>query len=316
MQLACSWDFTREEISGFFQPWSDPPSQDLQHIDAHPMSRIALDLCSELDQVEAIDIFTDGSFCPPMDSTPARGAWAFVVFGRGFDHDGSPKSQWIGHYSGQAIDHIHPDHETHGLGVIDLSPYETERSALWWAAAYLLQREDTCPAYIHYDSNAAGDAASGRASSSCSTDDVGIGATLRGIFQLLGRRRSVEFRHVKGHTGQAGNELADAVASAQCRGHIADCTPNIPVQVLTRVSKHFMQWIFAEQSANDRPQLGHNVVMFPGFQAAEQLPFAWRPGDVLKPSRFSAVDLQLKVVSYNDDHTQTWHHQLASPTAR
>eukprot|EP00438_Fugacium_kawagutii_P008115 Skav222136 [mRNA] locus=scaffold1181:973586:979189:+ [translate_table: standard] len=262
------------------------------------MSQIALDQCTVLSEIDIIDIFTDGSFHPAGSTGPAKGAWAFAIFGRGRTQHGQPASQWIGFYSGKTVDHLHPEHESKGLGIFEQSPYESERSALWWAAAYLLQRSDACPAHIHYDANAAGESAAGLASGSGHADDFGLGATLRGIFQLLCQHREVRFRHVKGHTGQAGNELADAIATAQCLDHIHDTTPSIRVSALARASKMFMQWAFAHSGANDRPHMGYNVV-FPGFQPAETLPFSWRPGTLLQPTQVTAADLHLHIVSYN-----------------
>lgn len=136
---------------------------------------------------------------------------------------------------------------------------------------------------LHYDSLAAGQSASGQATVSDQDQDFGLGPTLRGLFQLLERRRIVSYRHVKGHTGQAGNELADAVASAQCGGHIEDNTPPIQTNPIARTSRDFMQWTFAAKPASDRPQLGNGTISFPFFHAAESLPFQWRPGELCRP---------------------------------
>eukprot|EP00438_Fugacium_kawagutii_P015272 Skav216369 [mRNA] locus=scaffold1517:213218:218875:+ [translate_table: standard] len=297
--ITCAWDFTRDDVHQLLQPWDVSPQVDLQAFDVHPMSRIALDQCKPLDFIDAIDIFTDGSHVPARDSEPSRSAWAFVIFGRGHNHDGSKGSQWFGYHSGIVTEHTDPHHDQTGIGVLEPSAYESERSALWWAAAYLLQCPHSCPACLHFDSTAAGGTASGLASCSDSTDDFGLGATFRGIFQMLQQHRAVTFRHVKGHTGQAGNELADAVATAQGNRVIPDGTPDLSLPMIKRTSKHFMQWLFAFGHANDRPQLGNHTISFPGFWPATALPFEWRPGDLCRPSIHCNIDVSFKLATYN-----------------
>lgn len=213
--------------------------------------------------------------------------------------EGRKISAWIGFYSGPVIERTDELHESQGLGVFELSAHEAERSALWWAAAYLLQCDHRCPAFIHYDSVAAGERASGQATGSDSSQDFGVGPTIRAVCQLLEQTRHISYRHVKGHTGPAGNELADAIASATCAGTSPDSTPRCHVPAIHRASRDFMQWTFANQPAADRPIVGDHVIRFPGYEAADQLPFSWRPGDLCKPVIPCLATLHMHVISYN-----------------
>eukprot|EP00438_Fugacium_kawagutii_P015076 Skav207030 [mRNA] locus=scaffold1828:25308:30267:+ [translate_table: standard] len=297
--IACEWEHTKDHIDALFTPWTEGPCMDLQTIDVHPMSRIALERCKEVDYIDVLDIFTDGSFCPQKAASPARGAWAFTIFCRGHTHAGEKASQWLGYYSGKVVEHTHQNNERCGVGVIEASPFEAERSALWWAAAYLLQSPLDCPACIHFDSTAAGDTASGNSTGGDWDSDFGIGATIRSVFQTVGHSREITFRHVKGHTGQAGNELADSIAFAQCSDAIPDGTPMISIPFIPRTSKSFMQWLFADQGGWDRPQLGHQHILFQGFRPAKELPFEWRPGDLHRPTTQHTVGVNMKILSYN-----------------
>eukprot|EP00438_Fugacium_kawagutii_P017628 Skav235502 [mRNA] locus=scaffold625:50873:56431:+ [translate_table: standard] len=263
------------------------------------MSEILLSQCRPLALIDRYEIFTDGSFRRSDDENAPTAAWAFTVFAHGTDQDGLSACEWKGYFAGEVIHHSTSEHDTKGIGVVDLSSYEAERSALWWAAAYLLQLPDSYPACLKFDSTSAGFSAAGRVAGKEDDGDVGIGATLRGIHQYLEQFRSITYQHVKGHTGQAGNELADAIADACCSGQIPDTTPDLDLAVLTRSAKDFMQWAFADAFQPDRPQLGDQAIWFQGFQPANQLPFSWRPGEVCRPSPASLVDVDLNFVSYN-----------------
>eukprot|EP00438_Fugacium_kawagutii_P011908 Skav219189 [mRNA] locus=scaffold648:700154:705535:+ [translate_table: standard] len=186
-----------------------------------------------------------------------------------------------------------------GIGVLNVTPFEAERSALWWTAAFLLQEQSTNHARILFDSTSAGYTASGDFQGADCQQDFGIGSTLRAIFQKAGHHRSLSFHHVKGHTGQAGNELADAIAFAVCRNTLPEHAPLPQVHVESRTARHFMQWLFADLVAPDRPRLGKHQIVFDGFQAADSLPFTWRPGDLCKPVQDCTFEVTLKMLSYN-----------------
>lgn len=131
------------------------------------------------------------------------------------------------------------------------------------------------------------------------SDDLGLGATMRGLYQLLGQCRNLRFRHIKGHTDQAGNELADAIAFAQCSGACRGNTPQLAINPLAKVDRSFMQWIFVDNEAVDRPKLGNHHIEFSTFEPATSLPFTWRPGEVCRSFEPCTLDVNVNIVSYN-----------------
>lgn len=301
--IACHWDFSRQDLRDLREPWSLMPSLDLTGVEVHPMSQVALDQCQPLCTVDTIEIFTDGS-CGHSSDAQEKATWAFTIFAKGLNACGDPSTQWLGYYAGHVVDHVHIEHEAHGIGVIKISPYEAERSALWWAAAYLLQSEHTCPMSLRYDSTAAGLSASGHILGADATAELGIGASLRGLHQYLGLCKDVSYRHVKGHTGQAGNELADAIAQALYHDHIHAHIPDLAISSHARTARDFMQWTFAEDYHHDRPILADHKILFPCFEPADALPFEWRPGEVCRPLSPALMALDITFVSYNVMTTQ------------
>ena len=95
------------------------------------------------------------------------------------------------------------------IGAASLSNFSAEMSAIVWAASWTIGVE--CPCCIHYDSTGAANTATGEWQSK---KHVQLAQVALATVALSGAGRSREFKHVKGHSGNPWNEMADRVADA------------------------------------------------------------------------------------------------------
>ena len=137
-----------------------------------------------------------------------------------------------------------------GWPLTGVSALEAEHAAIAVALLWALQMRTVTPAIectIHFDCLTAGYGASGHWQSA-----DGLGAQIRHL-DLMARGLQgleVRYRHVKGHDGDAWNELADAVAKDMSKGGQSAMTP--PAAVLQTFMQADLSWAgFGFQAAYD-----------------------------------------------------------------
>ena len=150
-------------------------------------------------------MFTDGSF------NGVTSSWAFAVIAEGFS--GSFLLGW-------ARGLVHLEGQQWFIGAPDHSALSAERSAVFWATAWLLGVDPAIPCTIHCDCLVAAHQASGRYGAAA---QASFASACRAIVQALEARgafTSASILHVRGHHGHPYNELADTLAGATHLGDV------------------------------------------------------------------------------------------------
>ena len=169
-----------------------------------PASRVALaELASDLAQepdglVDAIDVFTDGS----LDGT--HSAWSFVAVYRSRQRPVAVR--WA---AGQVC--VDRDSQE-WLGALSHGALQAEHTAAAWATFWMLVNRPIIDVVSHSDSICTVMRANGQWQ--LAAKDT-LSNTCRSIAQAIDcmrRLRPCDIRHVKGHSGNPWNELADSLA--------------------------------------------------------------------------------------------------------
>ena len=286
----------------FFEPW---PTQLLSHpgdIPLHAFSQMALQLASTRfsSTPEKIHIYTDGSFRQGklQDGSwiPTKATWAFVVV---FQH---PEGfAFEGFLTGDVITDFDTRFDLQGIGALSSTPLTAEQSALCWAATWAIQfianfGQKPPEVHFHFDSVVAGFKAGGLWGPPPSKDTLLSFAT-RAYFQILHNICETSLHHVKSHTGQPWNELADSIARARLNSEIEDSTPMV-TWPSSRTQREFLAWI-----GNLIPSSGlvntHDDIYIQQVRPAESLSFDWCPIEKQTTTRKVATNFSGTIASYN-----------------
>ena len=215
-------------------PWHD-------HLDLPPVTRHALPsdlpaLAGPLDvsRFDRLIIYTDGSSksCnrrkPPLwvEEFDCPDAWAFAVLGERYcrghvEGCGSTgptlDCAFLGWHAQQVL---YECDLPHYIGTDQIGSEFAEREALFWAGIWRLSINSNIPTVFRSDSVTTVDQAMGRVG--CSVSHPTFNA-LRGVFQTLQAALPAECLaadHVRGHSGDAWNEMVDYLAKTEaCQGH-------------------------------------------------------------------------------------------------
>ena len=195
-----------EDLVQILRPWWDSPLRlDLPpecHIPGVGLQYLAGGRLGWHDDIDQIHIYTDGSY----SSKDQIAAGAFVIFGTVGHHE---RRSFLGWKGGTIITDSNSPHFTAAREHLAL---EAEASALVWAHIWMLQSGLCLPFNFYFDSCAAGNAASGIWSCNPCWPQ---GGRLRELVQFsCGLRGSDQLRyeHVKAHSNQPCNEIADSIA--------------------------------------------------------------------------------------------------------
>ena len=145
-------------------------------------------------------------------------AWSFVVLGEKYESATSfPELVFLGWHAQQVT---YENDLSHFLGTDQIGSEYAEREALFWAGVWRLSININVPTVFLSDSVTTTEQALGLAG--CS-DQHPTFHHLRGVFQALQATMPAEcldVRHVRGHTGDPWNELADYLAKSEAaKGH-------------------------------------------------------------------------------------------------
>ena len=199
---------TMDKVLKLFQPWCEatlrfdfPDSCELTPIGKQYLYDCNAGWC---ESISSLHIYTDGSHS--IRREVATGA--FVVFGIQSTIHGVERHflRWQG---GRVItDELDP----HYSGALSISAMEAEASALLWAHAWLVQSCIMLPTTFYFDSVLAGFTADGHFNCSPQWHQ---GQKLRELAQFVNTLRKFTptcYEHVKAHSGQPCNEIADSLA--------------------------------------------------------------------------------------------------------
>ena len=180
---------------------------DVQPLGAiHEFSAVALGMVQWADGSEqplAYHLYTDGS------AGNDDAGWGVVALAELAD----ASFVYIGFFGGPVRLNGHACY----LGAECFDNISAEFSAIAWALMWSHQTSETTPVHLHFDCMAAGDAAAGSANV---VAHAALSACVRTLAFMLEQTRPVSYSHVKGHSGQPWNELADRVANAGRKGKI------------------------------------------------------------------------------------------------
>ncbi|CAE7526831.1 unnamed protein product [Symbiodinium sp. CCMP2592] len=147
--------------------------------------------------IGSLDVYTDGSYNGKI------GSWAFVAIGH--TAAGSFLFAWAKGTVADPDESLYPGAEGH-------SAVNGERTAIFWAACWLLGIDKSLPRTLHSDCLIAANQAEGHYGANT---DVAFVKACRAIVQVhdaLHKNNRLVIRHVKGHSGDPYNELADVLA--------------------------------------------------------------------------------------------------------
>ena len=167
----------------------------------HPFTAIALGAIRHWDQDEAavLHVYTDGS------AAGTRGGWGIAIIAE--LHDGS--FVYYGAMRGEVK--VSVDHQY--IGAQKITNNTAELSAIIWAIAWAIQLKERADICFHYDNFQVEAAAMEINAFKSNTTMTQIIAFLHEKLCSIRGYHSISFRHVKGHSGQPWNEMADWLAS-------------------------------------------------------------------------------------------------------
>ena len=201
MKSAIAADRAAKVLSSFWELPSTLPVG----IQWHPRTSLALASHVPFPQVSSqpisrIDVFTDGSFDGAVSS------WAFAAVAS--VQSGVFLLAWA---RGRVA-----LHDTAGsIGATEHSAVNGERSALFWSLAWLLGVHTGIQRVVHSDCLVAGGQTNGLYGSAQHAPIAIACRSLAQVLETLGGFDATSIRHIKGHSGQPYNELADTLAGSK-----------------------------------------------------------------------------------------------------
>ena len=152
-----------------------------------------------LSQISRIDVYTDGSFNGSISS------WAFAALAS--QRSGVFLLAW-------ARGTVALQGEALSIGATEHSAVNGERSALFWAVAWLLSIDPQIQRVIHSDCLVAVGQTNGRYGSAAQAPITVACRSLAQVLETLGGFTTSSVQHIKGHAGHPYNELVDTLAGA------------------------------------------------------------------------------------------------------
>eukprot|EP00435_Cladocopium_sp_Y103_P073809 s386_g45.t1 len=278
-----------------------------RHLDLPDFVRSGIDACVQEEGViydvnsfDRLVVYTDGSSKPSHRRQPplrvaeqgTPDAWAYVVLGEIYPTAHSPGSLTFLGWQAQQI--MYEEDYGSFLGTDQIGAEYAEREAMIFAGLWRFSLNSSIPTIFRTDSTTTADQAVGRSGFACAHPTHAI---LRGTFQALQSGLPPEdllVEHVRGHTGDVWNELADFLAKTEAvhGHHLQRQKLNLPL--LKPCIPHL--WMIVEQNA------GLPSLTMHGFDVAPPaLPAAVLPTSSSKPagSRQRSTVFSLSLASFN-----------------
>lgn len=211
---------TLEDIEDFFQSGHEVLYTSLEGIELPPHIAHALALCQPLDRVDRLLIYCDGSSlpekrrCPParVEEQGHGDTWAFLVLAEEYTDASAPKLNFVG-WTAQPV--LFDDGASHHIGSTSIGSETSEREALFWSSLWRLAQNHNLPTTFCTDCIAAERQGAGINGANDASLSFRL---LRANFQALESTLGDEFlsmSHVRGHSGDVWNDLADHLAKQE-----------------------------------------------------------------------------------------------------
>ena len=243
-------DVTDDE-HGLVWPWNvnDRPQLISLDLHYHPDSFAALVEPTDVLQDKFTDIFiyTDGS--AGSHNEIFASTWAFVVFEGPADATNPMMMRLIGWAADfNDLDPLSPT----WMGAKQYEIRAGESEALIWSLLWTLQANDTRPIHIASDALVVLHAATGKWGYQ-PEDDIAL--RLRATYQLVWHNlgKDTLTNHIKGHSGQFGNELADTIAKSVRTGRMSPWKPCVNLAHWYHGSHPNILWAWLPFDSDHRP---------------------------------------------------------------
>ena len=253
-----------EKVEIRWSPIIDRLSDDLQSLAA----RLLLE---KPEVLESIEIYTDGSFSTGDGNQHA--GWSFFIVGK-FDTETVIVDYDWGLVATDPM-------ESTWTGAEVSNAKSAEITALIRALEWLFAHPQKCECRLLFDSQLAGYSGSGDYNISPLDRHLRLLRALASAYEVFNAKSLVSWEHVKGHTGNLGNEIADSLAKQAFQSQTElrwrsrpDYTPYIfghrfPIEYF---------WLFFQHLTNDRMLIQNQVLRLPGAHiggtVSERLPAA------------------------------------------
>ena len=216
-------------------------------LDLHPATAEAFEghvkgeLCGFIG-VTSIAIYTDGSFNGSLST------WAFAAIAE------SPAGKFL---LAWARGHVRLEGQQWFIGAPDHSALSAERSAVFWATAWLFGIHKSIACSVHCDCLVAARQASGTYGSAAHNTFATTCRSLVQALEALEGFASNAIHHVRGHKGDPYNELADTLAGAH---HIGESEFPASFRHLCQwATNDTLQWLWLSIAALTQPTVWPTV---------------------------------------------------------
>ena len=215
------------ELCALLRSGHDCLQHDLDHVELPSHVQHALEACDQ-HQVGIVPdryvIYTDGSsqtanrrLVPDQFTTSESlsDTWAFVILGETYATPTQPRRLCLLGWQAHPI--LYEDGKTHALGSSRIGSDVAEREALFWAMLWRLGQDNDVATCFRPDNLTAMGQAQGLFGAQHLDETF---RALRGVGQALESMLpgpALQFSHVRGHSDEPWNDLADLLAKAEAR---------------------------------------------------------------------------------------------------
>ena len=299
---------TVSDIDEFFQSAQNILCDTLEGIELPAHIASALALCQPLDRIDRLLIYCDGSSlpekrrCPPIrvEEQGQGDTWAFLVLAEEYTETDQSKLNFVG-WTAQPV--LFEAGARHHIGSACIGSETSEREALFWSSLWRLAQNHTLPTTFCTDCITA--ERQGAGTNGASEPSLSY-RLLRANFQALESTLSDKFlstSHVRGHSGDVWNDLADHLAKQERAKSFYLPRQNLDMRKWQR-SLPFFWWVLAKDRSLPNFHEGFFDVSPPDLPPAH-LPAISTCSEVYKDVRFQMSFGSCNVASlYAGEHGQ------------
>ena len=282
-------------------PWSLPPPPDplLLPLTFHPATETVLQQ-TDLSEGQVLHVYTDGSASTKQQERDEN-TWAIAIFTTEDGEATWPHCMLLDWYCGFCD---RDPLSAQWLGATDVSSRTAEAEALIWSLLWFLQSRRPGPLHIHSDALSVLNAANGQwGFDTNDTIMLRLRATYQMVETMLGHC-NLTLTHVKGYTGDPGNELVDCLANGVRDGTIPPRFPTLNLAKWFHGTVPAITWAWCEFDGDYRPDttMHYQDGAFRWYPPNPPSPdLEWLPylSKVTSTSDGSHIQLELCIGSYN-----------------